>query len=354
MNKRSTILIAGFGSIGRRHFRNLQSLGFRDLAVLRTGKSVLPTAELSDTPVYYHLEAALAEKPLAVIVANPTALHIPVALAAARAGCHLFIEKPLSDRREGLEELGRLISRENLTAQSGFQLRFHPGLQQVRQWLSEGLIGEVVSVDAHYGEFLPGWHPWEDYRESYSARATLGGGVVLTLCHPFDYLEWLLGPVAGVFALTARRSGLGIEVEDTAQILLRFASGVIGHLNLDYVQQPPSHGFRIVGQQGTIEWHYHDGHAGCYEAPKKRWHTFHLPEKFHRNQLYLAEMRAFLEAVFSGGRPESDFRAGTRALELALAVKESAAAGQLVNLDKNPGGPEIPVLSHNSLQPNQG
>ena len=90
------IMIAGLGSIGRRHLRNLLALGETDLLLYRTRQSTLPDDEFSTIPVETDLEAALAQNPQAVIISNPTALHLDVAIPSAQHGCHLLIEKPVS------------------------------------------------------------------------------------------------------------------------------------------------------------------------------------------------------------------------------------------------------------------
>ena len=172
------ILIAGFGSIGRRHFRNLLALGERDILFYRTGHSSLPEAELEGFVVESDLEAALAYRPQAVIVANPTALHLQVAIPAAEAGCHLFLEKPVSHSLEGLDRLQAALQHGGGRAFTGFQYRFHPGLDWIQRLLTQCAVGRPLSLRAQWGEYLPGWHPWEDYRRGYSARADLGGGVV--------------------------------------------------------------------------------------------------------------------------------------------------------------------------------
>src|SRR6185436_16780981 len=91
-------LIAGLGSIGRRHFRNLIALGEKDIVLLRTRKATLPDDELAGYPVEADIHEALKKhKPNAVIVANPTSLHLNIAIPAAEAGCHILLEKPVSD-----------------------------------------------------------------------------------------------------------------------------------------------------------------------------------------------------------------------------------------------------------------
>ncbi len=232
------IMIAGLGSIGRRHLRNLLALGERDILLYRTQRSTLPDDELAGIPVETDLEAALARQPEAVIVSNPTALHMQVAIPAAQAGCHLLLEKPVAESMERIPELEAAVSENGVRVLVGFHFRYHPGLRCIRDLLAAGEIGRPLSVRAHWGEYLPGWHPWEDYRQGYSARLDLGGGVVLTLSHPLDYLRWLFGEVAALWAFTGKNSELELQVEDSAEIGLRFASGMLGSLHLDYNQRP--------------------------------------------------------------------------------------------------------------------
>ncbi len=317
-------LLVGFGSVGRRHFRNLRALGVGNLCVYRTGKSSLPDDELAGATVFYDFDEALRHEPLAVVLANPTALHLPLALRAARAGCHLFIEKPLSHTWEQVPALEEEIRRRNLLVMVGFQFRFHPGLRQVKTWLEEEQIGPVVSATARWGEYLPAWHPWEDYTQSYSARADLGGGVVLTLCHPFDYLRWLLGEVESVQAMTSTRGGLGIDVEDTAHVLLRFASGTIGSVTLDYVTRPPVHQLVIVGQRGTISWDQAEGTACLTRAEKAERKLFAPPTDFSRNRMFVDEMRNYLFCLSNGMQPACSLNDGMKALAIALAAKRAA------------------------------
>lgn len=327
------ILIAGFGSIGRRHLRNLKALGHKKFVLYRTGKSTLPDKEIADVPQEYDLAKALTHKPLATIVANPTSLHMPVALAAAKAGSHLFVEKPISHTMEGVEDLRRLVRKNKLVVQVGFQFRFHPLLRQVKRLLEAGMIGPVSSMQAHWGEYLPGWHPEEDYRQSYSAKAKLGGGVLLTLCHPFDYLRWLLGEVAGISALAGRSGGLKIDVEDSADVLLRFKSGVIGNIHLDYLERPAEHFMRIIGQSGKIHWDNADGLVRWYSQLRGgEWEEIKVADDFERNVLFLDEMRHFLGCIAGNEQPLCSLNDGIEALRIALAAKQSAKTGKLVKL----------------------
>jgi predicted dehydrogenase len=325
-------LIAGFGSIGRRHLRNLRALGEQDIILYRTHQSTLPDDEISDLVVETDLAKALGYRPDAVIVANPTAKHLEVAIPAAQAGCHLFLEKPISNSLDRLDELTAALRQGGGQVLVGFQFRFHPGLQQVAGLLKQGALGRQLTAHAHWGEFLPNWHPWEDYRNSYSARPDLGGGVVLTLSHPFDYLRWLIGEVDGVFALTGHLGELEINVEDTAEISLHFAGGQLGSLHLDYNQQPPAHRLEMIGTQGTLRWDNADGTVRLYNASAGTWETYQPPQGFERNDLFLAEMRHFREVACGEAAPLCPLADGVRAVQLALAVHESAKSGRMVKV----------------------
>lgn len=317
------VLIAGYGSIGRRHLKNLKALGHKNFVLYRTGKSTLPDDEIADIPVEYDLASALAHKPVATIVANPTALHLPVALVVARAGSHLFLEKPVSDTMEGIEELNRLVRKKGLIAMVGYQFRFHPLLGQIKRLLDSNAIGPVVSVQAHWGEYLPDWHPGEDYSQSYSAKAELGGGVILTLSHPFDYLRWLIGEIESVSAAKSQNGGLGIDVEDSADVLLNFKSGVIGNVHLDYLERPAEHTLRIIGQSGVIKWDNSDGSVQ-YSVSGGDWEKIYLPKGFKRNMMFTAEMEHFLSCIMGNQKSSCTLDDGIKALHIALAAKKSA------------------------------
>ncbi len=330
-------LIAGLGSIGRRHLRNLKTLGESDVLLYRSHRSTLPDDELLGCSVETDLQAALAWRPNAVIVSNPTAMHLNVAIPAAAAGCHLLVEKPLSHSMERVGELAAALERGGGQVLVGYQFRFHPGLRKIAALLGEGAIGRVLSLRAHWGEYLPGWHPWEDYRRGYSALSELGGGVILTLSHPLDYLRWLIGEVEAVWAYTGHNSDLGLDVEDTAEIGLKFAGGALGSVHLDYNQRPAAHRLEITGACGSLLWDNSDGIVRVYRAApdgpgQPPWEVYPAPDGFERNQLFLSEMRHFLQVVRGEALPQCTLEDGIQALKLSLAALDSAEEGKLVYL----------------------
>ncbi|MBN1537169.1 MAG: Gfo/Idh/MocA family oxidoreductase [Anaerolineales bacterium] len=325
-------LIAGLGSVGRRHLQNLRALGETDIVLYRSHHSRLPDDELVEFPVETELNAALAYQPQAVVISNPTALHMGVAIPAALAGCHILLEKPVSHTLARVDELERVDQKNGSRILVGYQFRFHPGLQRMKKLLDEGAIGKPYSARAHWGEYLPGWHPWEDYRRGYSARSEMGGGVILTLSHPLDYLRWLFGDVKAVWAFAGKLSDLELDVEDTAEIGLQFDSGLLASLHLDYNQRPPAHTLEIIGTQGVLRWDNADGSVALYKATRDQWQYFPVPAGFERNTLFMDEMRHFIKIARDEVNPVCSLEDGVQALKLCLAALQSAHEGKLVRV----------------------
>lgn len=328
-------LIAGLGSIGRRHFRNLLTLGERDILLYRTHRATLSDDELAGFPVETDLHAAFAHRPDAVIISNPTALHLGVAIPAAQLGCHILLEKPVSHSMARVNELEQIVKLNGVKVLVGFQFRFHPGLQQVKQLLDDAAIGEVLSARAHWGEYLPNWHPWEDYKLGYAARPELGGGVVLTLSHPLDYLRWFLGDIESLWAFTSQ-NGLHMPVEDLAEIGLRFKKGAIGSLHLDYDQRPTTHTLEVIGTHGTIRWNNGDGitrlsKVGSDDKAGPR-QDFPPPVDFDRNWMFIDELRHFLDLLNGNAEPVCTLQDGIKVLQLALAAYQSNRCEKVISL----------------------
>jgi len=340
------ILIVGLGGIGQRHVRNLRTLlgenlelfavralGRRD--VITDGLQIEPGADVETRygiQALPTLDAGLAQRPDAVLVCNPSSGHLQVARAAAEAGCALFIEKPLSHSWGGVEELIDIVESRRLVTAVGFQLRFHPCLQRVHDLLEQGAVGRVLAARVEVGEYLPGFHSYEDYRALYASRRDLGGGVVLSQIHELDYLGWFFGAPRRLFAVGGHLSSLKIDVEDVASILMecrRDGRGIPVHLHLDFVQRPPSRTCEIVGDAGRIDADLRaltvtvrDGDGRLTESQ-----SF---EGFERNRMFIDEMSQFLACLEGKAVPLVPVREGARSLRTALAVLESLASGRVV------------------------
>ena len=340
--------MVGLGSIGQRHVRNLRVLlgaGADIIAwrVRRCSRVVTPTLQSDGTlnventyniRSFDSLQSALAEQPRVAFICNPTSLHVPVALECLRAGCDLFLEKPVSNNLDGLSELITETQERHRVVMVGYQFRFHPSFLALQRALHESCIGHLLSVRAHVGEYLPGWHPYEDYRQMYASRSELGGGVLVTQIHEFDYLYALFGRPNRVFAIGGHWSDLEIDVEDVASTLMEFQFAgrpLPIHLQQDYLQNPPSRGCEIVGDRGKIVMDLVFPSVTHYNRDGKVAQSMRF-ETFERNELFLDELRHFLECVETRAKPVVDLNDGMWSLKMALAAKESIATGCVVEL----------------------
>lgn len=343
------VLFIGLGGIGQRHLRNLQAIAGNDLEVIayrERNSSQVITDKLAvedgadvqsrfGLKVYHDLKQALAGKPSVAFICNPTSMHMAAARAAAEHGCHLFIEKALSDSMDGVEELIALAEAKKLVCMVGYQMRFHPCLQALEKILKSGALGNIVAVNAEVGEYMPGWHKYEDYRQLYAARKDLGGGAIVSQIHEFDYIQWLFGLPASVYAVGGHLSSLEIDVEDVASITMTCAHDgryIPVHLHQDYLQRPPTRTCKVVGDQGKVVLDFMGLNLIHYD--RKGEVVIHADfSGFERNQLFIDQMSHFLECIKTGNNPCVTLRGGASSLKIALAAKQSLATGNVVRMD---------------------
>lgn len=318
-----SVLVIGAGSIGRRHLRNLRALGISMLSCCEPDGERLSAAcsEVSAAP-FSDLEAALAPAPTAVFVCTPPVFHVEQAMMALRAGSHVFLEKPLSNSLDGVAALTELAQRSGRVIQVGYNLRSNPGVKKLKELLDAGEIGRVLWARAEFGQYLPDWRPTQDYRESYTARQDLGGGIVLDGSHELDYILWLLGEPVEMVCMAGKVSGLVADVEDCATILLRFANGAQADVHVDFVQRGYHRSCKIAGERGNLLWDYSSNQVRMYRAEKSEWTAF--PYEFQPNDMYVSEVKAFLECIQGNGSPVVTLAEAARVLELAIAAKRAA------------------------------
>lgn len=326
------VLVCGIGSIGQRHFKNLRALGHQ-LAIFRSRRTSNPFIEnflmqqkKSGKPirVFFNLKKALRIfNPDAVFVTNPSSQHIKTALVAARHGCHIFIEKPISHNLSGLDELQKIAKQKKLKVMVGYNFRFHPLLRRMKQMLDKGSIGLPLATNAVVGENVADWHPWEDYRQSYAVNKSGGGGAILCFSHDIDYLYWFLGMPKIIAAAGGKLTPLSGDTEDMVKTLLEFPKGVIASLHLDFWQRPHVHWFELLGTKGKLGLDYEAGTLTWWVHNSKKKRVFKTPANFERNTMFIDEAKHFIKAVKNNHQPLITFKQGIDVLRIALWVKKA-------------------------------
>lgn len=326
-------LVVGCGSIGKRHIRNLKALKVGDIiAHDAQSERCLEVEQEYGVKTFSDLEEALAQKPDVALICTPTSLHIPPALSAARSGCHLFIEKPLSHSLEGVDELVHIVTRKNLVTMVGCNMRFHPGPKKIKEFIDSGLIGPIYSARIQTSSYLPDWRPRQNYKESYSAREDLGGGCVLDCIHEIDLAQWYLGDARFVYSITRNVGALNIDTEEISEIVCEFKSRAIGNIHLDYVSRTYERNIHIVGEKGSLFWDYRQGAVKVYLAEEDKWEAYHQPLNYDTNQMFIDELSYFISCIQNNQYTFNDIEEAAKTLKLALAVKESSVTNKPVEL----------------------
>ena len=328
------VLIAGYGSIGKRHIENF--LQFKDIQLtVYTKRNDLQLLKKEGIKVSSSLTECLKEKQDIGVVTNETSLHIPIAIKLAKEGLDLFLEKPLSNSLKDIEKLRAIVKKNKLITQMGCNLRFHPCIKKIKNLIEQQKIGKIISAQVQCCSYLPDYHRWEDYRKSYAARKDLGGGVILTQIHEIDYMYWFFQEVENVISMSGKFSDLDVTAEDYAPSLLKFKNKIIGELHLDYFQRPEFRSCKIRGTKGEIYWDSVDNCVDVFNMNKKRWET-KFDSGFSNNldtySSYVEELKHFLKCVKRRKETINDLEQGVTTLKIALAIKKASKLMRSVNV----------------------
>jgi predicted dehydrogenase len=287
------VAVLGAGSIGERCIRNLWKLGYRNIVVYRQRN--LPFRDIGEAQVKVvtHWDDFLQLKPFAAFVCTPTSLHLSQAVELIRHGIHTLVEKPLSHSAQGFEDLHKVASEGKALLWVGYMMRQHPILKITKQIVEEKKYGNLLSMQSRWAEYLPDWHPWEDYRHSYAARKDMGGGVALTLSHDIDMVNWLSGStVIQSHILKNHRRTLEVDVETGAEIILQYKNGVTAGLHLNFYEKNKERFLKLVFDNASLSIDFFEPSLTIKTPTQTETRKF--PE-FDRNQLFIDQLEAFMK-----------------------------------------------------------
>ena len=317
MSKRTQlkVVIIGFGSIGQRHYNNLKKLGVTNLTVFDTDRKKIPKT----IPQVGSLDLKTLRQFTVALITTPNSTHITVATRCAKAGCHLFIEKPLSHSLRGIPGLVDLCQKKKLITMVACNIRFHPCVQFMKKYVESGKLGKIYTMHFETGYYLPYWRPNQDSRQNYAAKKNLGGGAVLDAgIHELDLLSWFndFSKVQRASLVTTKVSDLQIETEDAGIATFMFANKRIGSVRCDYLQRRYGRTAQIVGQYGTLEYDYLQNTVWLGDQ-KGKCQLFTM-KKYDINNFYLDEFKYFLGQLEKGRKTFNSISDGATVLSYAL------------------------------------
>ena len=322
MPPRKNILIVGVGSIGLRHLRCFQATGRAEVSICESNSALrLRVAQEHQIVRHYaDLDAALADRHDAAIIATPAQLHVPMAIRLAAAGVPLLLEKPLSTSLEGVDTLRQSLGHQNLLAAVAYVYRAHPILRAMKEAIARGRFGRPVQVIAVGGQHFPTYRP--AYREIYYRDRVTGGGAIQdALTHVFNAAEWLVGPIDRLLADAAHQVLEGVTVEDTVNVLARHGP-VLGCYSINQHQAPNEMTITVVCDRGTARFENHRHRWRWMIHPEEPWHD-EPQEPLARDALFVAQANAFLDVLEGHGLPLCSLEQGIQTLRVNLAALAS-------------------------------
>jgi UDP-N-acetyl-2-amino-2-deoxyglucuronate dehydrogenase len=345
--------IVGCGMIARFHVRALAEVPGAKLVALvsRHEANARAVAEVVGHPcdIYSDLKPVLSRRDVdVVIVTTPSGAHLKPAIAAADAGKHVVVEKPLEITLDRCDRIIDACDRGRVKLCTIFPSRFGDANQALKKAVEAGRFGRMTLGETT----CKWWRPQSYYDEGgwKGTKALDGGGALMNQAiHNVDLLSWMMGPVSHITGFTATLAHERIEVEDTAVACLRFSSGALGVIQAGTSVHPgfpktiAIHGDRgsvVIEQDDVLHWEFNPetsedkavrerfaqkiGASGGASNPAAISHLGHA-----------RQLADFVNALETGAKPLVDGREGRKAVEIILAVYRSAATGRTVELTNN-------------------
>lgn len=328
MAKLKTLVVGG-GSIGERHLRTFLRTGEVEASVCEPRAEKLEQLKAA-YPVAHALqkfdEARLGDFD-AVVICTPPNLHIPMARAAAEAGCHVLVEKPLSHNLDGIDDLIRVVREKGLAGGVAFVLRHTPVFVRMKEILDSGAIGRPRLATVKSGQQFSKYRP--DYRNTYFAKRAMGGGSILdAVSHLLNFLEWCLGREREVCCVYDHLSEMETETEDCAFVTLRFERDVIAHIHQNLFEKDYHLYADFVGSEGTLRLGggLKQGAAqpeiGLCHSEETGWQIEQIPP-YERDDTFVRQAQNFLRAIRGEERIATSLEEGKRTLDVCLKARES-------------------------------
>jgi predicted dehydrogenase len=287
------VLVIGGGSIGERHIRVLQDLGIPKVGLLRNRNLPLRNTDQSLLRIFFSWEDALNDGFDCAIICTPTHLHKDQFFRAAKAGLHVLIEKPLCHIALTEVELNDLFNVGPLHFQVAYMLRYHPVFQKIKRTIQNNEFGPLYHSSSYWGEYLPDWHPWEDYRISYAAKQDMGGGAALTLSHDLELMFWLheSQPV-NAFLKKQFYTPLDVSTDSAANAVLEFPSGGHSNIHVNFLERNSTRSYRFVFERASLQYDYFS-QVLYLQEPGKECVQMHFQD-FNRNDMFIEQAKFFL------------------------------------------------------------
>lgn len=303
------VLIVGLGSISKKHITALNAI-CNELTIyaLRSSRDAGVVEGIINV---FSMDEIIA-KPDFAIVSNPTYKHFSTIENLIDKDIPMFIEKPALASLVGAEYLIRKMEASSLVNYVACNLRFHPCIQFVKQYLSSNSVNRINEVNIYCGSYLPNWRPSLNFREVYSANKDQGGGVHLDLFHEMDYAYWWFGKPIKTSAVLTSKSTLAIDAIDYANYLMEYPQFNVSVI-LNYFRKDAKRTIEIVGEVETIHVDLLKNSIEGSESGQMLQH-----QNFDIMYTYIYQMKYFIDHLQQNRDPMNTLSESIEALKITL------------------------------------
>lgn len=329
-----SVLVVGCGSIGERHLRCFQKTSRVQVSGCEPNETLRATiGSHYGVEMHADFEAALQTDIDAVVICTPPQFHVPMALAAMRAGKHVLIEKPLAVSLDDIDTLLALEKESGLHAATAYVQHVFPFLVEARDFIRSEALGPVKLVTLNSGHHFPTGRPAHTVHYSktyYNSRATGGGAIQDGLTHSANFVESVVGPTDSLYCDCAHQVLPLVTVEDTVNITARHGD-VLASYTLNQFQSINESVLRFICTEGSVKIEYHNQRWGIHRLGDDDW-SWHDAPVTERDSHFIAQANAFIDQLEGEPRRLCSLEAAAQTLRFNLAALASADTQQRVNV----------------------
>jgi predicted dehydrogenase len=319
-------VIIGLGSMGKRRIRNLKALDYESILGFDPRKDRCEEAyEKYGIDTFQKINDVIEQKPDVMIISTPPDLHMKYAKIALENNIHFFTEASVV--QDEMLEIIEGLKDSKIVGLPSCTLRFHPIVQKINEILQMPDMGKPLSFIHHFGQYLPDWHPWENYKEFYVSKKETGACREIV---PFQ-LVWLIstfGKIKSVSGRKSKLSNLEIEIDDIYNVLLEFKNGIEGILIVDVISRAPFLQAKIMTENGVIIADWLEEKVKKY-SHENGWEIFDInagnieKQYIHGEGPYIEEMKNFVQVICNKRTSNYSYEEDLKILKILESIEKS-------------------------------
>jgi len=325
--------------MGKRRIRNLLKLKYDDII----GYDALESRRIEvkrnyPITILSSFKDSLDLKPNIMIISTPPDKHLKYAKIAIKKNIHFFTEINLLSNH--VEKIIQHLQKKPIIASPSYTMHFHPLIKELKKLLIKRIIGKPLIIQHHSGQYLPNWHPWENYRNFFVSKRNTGGAKEIMQVELL-WLTHLFGDIGSVTGNVQKVSKLDADIDDVYQTLVKFRNGILCSMTIDVLSIPSFRETKIVGEKGTIVCNFNEGLIKIYKGNKVNEKILKMGKvakgyvgSTPPETLYEEELQNFFKAIKQQKNYSYTFRDELKLLRVLDSIKESSKKKKQIILDK--------------------